>query len=140
MDPDALEDAQRLFAAAVHAYYDTAATAAAAAVTATPEAAARAAAPSFVVACPQNGAELVATRAAIAFAAQAPRSDSTNAKKEKGQSGEALRGAVVLLNPRFPLAPREMADFQCAFGLAPFRVQVGGKRPTATRLQPRGGL
>jgi hypothetical protein len=104
VDPDALAAVQPLVRAAVVAYYAT-----------TQSSSSTGSRPSFVAVCPQNGLELVATRAALAWA------DGDKALPG-GADGDA--GAVVLLNPKFPLAPRELATFQCAFGLAPFRIQV----------------
>jgi hypothetical protein len=104
VDPDALAAVQPLVRAAVVAYYAR-----------TQPSSSTGSRPSFVAVCPQNGPELVATRAALAWA------DGDEALPG-GADEEA--GAVVLLNPKFPLAPRELATFQCAFGLAPFRIQV----------------
>lgn len=114
MDPDALADAKPMVRAAVHAYY---------AATTSSSPGGR---PSFVAVCPQNGPELVAARAALAWA--------DGDEVIPGGGGGGGDGAVVLVNPKFPLAPRELASFQCAFGLAPFKVQVLGCRRALSAL------
>ena len=110
---------------AIEAYYAAAAsTSSSSAAAPSPAACSR---PSFVVVSPQNGAELIASRAAIEWAdgdAEVAVGGRDEAAANESNS-KLTPGAVVMLNPKFSLPPREMATFQCVFGLVPFKVQVG---------------
>lgn len=125
VDPDALAKVKPQLRKAIEAHY-AASSSSSSSSSAAPSSTASCSRPSFVVVCPQNGAELIASRAAIEWAdgddeVPVDGSDKTTANESNGKRAP---GAVVMLNPKFSLPPREMATFQCVFGLVPFKVQV----------------
>jgi hypothetical protein len=114
VDPDALANVKPRLRQAIEDYYASSTTATSSSLSPSAASYSR---PSFVVVCPQNGAEMIASRAAIAWA-------DGDEDVTVGGGADCTPGAVVMLNPKFKLPPREMATFQCVFGLVPFKVQV----------------